>query len=205
VNYIQISAGTLTMPLLKDTVPASAVPVIRTKEGALESLLQGGGDVLTRTVEALDRINQLLSNQNIASVSATLKDVRAIADEVKSQKQILGDLDQTIKSLDQTSQHIQQLADSSNQLLNGEGKRTLQNLAEAADQIKGVAQDARSTLGAVKGPAADFAVNGLPRISAAVVSLQSAAETLNRVLNDIEQNPRGVLNKPPAVEMKVRP
>jgi phospholipid/cholesterol/gamma-HCH transport system substrate-binding protein len=205
VNYIQISAGTVSKPLLKDTVPSNTVPVIHTKEGALESLLQGGGDVLTRTVEALDRVNKLLSDKNIASVSDTLSDVQSVADEIKSQKQMLADLDTTIKSLDQTSEHIQQLSDSANSLVNGDGKRTLKNAADAAEELKAVATEARSTLGRLQGPTTEFATNGLPRISSAILSLQTAAESLNRVINDIEQNPQGVLAKPPAIEMKVHP
>jgi phospholipid/cholesterol/gamma-HCH transport system substrate-binding protein len=205
VNYIQISAGTVSKPLLKDTVPANTIPVIRTKEGALESLLQGGGDVLTRTVEALDRVNKLLSDKNIASISTTLTDVQAVADEIKNQKQMLADLDTTIKSLDQTSEHIQQLSDSTNALMNGDAKRTLKNAADAAEQLKGAAEEAKATLGKLQGPTTDFATNGLPRISGAIVSLQTAAESLNRVINDIEQNPQGILSKPPAKEMKVHP
>ena len=205
VNYIQISAGTVSKPLLKDTVQPNTIPVIQTKEGALESLLQGGGDVLTRTVEALDRVNKLLSDKNIASISTTLTDVQKVADEINSQKQMLADLDATIKSLNQTSEHIQQLSDSANNLMNGDAKRTLKNAADAAEQLKGVAEEAKATLGKLQGPTTDFATNGLPRISSAIVSLQTAAESLNRVINDIEQNPQGVLSKPPAKEMKVQP
>ena len=205
VNYIQISAGTVSKPLLKNTVPSGTVPVIHTKEGALESLLQGGGDVLTRTVEALDRVNKLLSDKNIASVSTTLTDVQKVADEFRDQRQMLKDLDNTIKSLDQTSEHIQTLSDSANSLVNGDAKRTLKNAADAAEELKGAAVDARATLGKLQGPTTDFATNGLPRISSAIVSLQTAAESLNRVINDIEQNPQGLLNKPPAKEMKVHP
>jgi phospholipid/cholesterol/gamma-HCH transport system substrate-binding protein len=205
VNYVQIGAGTVSKPLLKDTVPPSVVPVIQSKAGALESLLQGGGDVLTRTVEALDRVNKLLSDENIASVSDTLADVKSVADEANDQKKMLADLDATIKSLNQTSDHIRDLTDSANTLVNGDGKRTLKNAADAAEELKGVATDAKAMLGKLQGPTTDFATNGLPRISSAIVSLQTAAESLNRVINDIEQNPRGLLDKPPAREMKVQP
>jgi phospholipid/cholesterol/gamma-HCH transport system substrate-binding protein len=205
VNFIQISAGTVSKPLLKDTVPPNTIPVIRTAEGALESLLQGGGDVLTRTVDALDRVNKLLSDKNIASISTTLTDVQKVADAFKDQRKMLADLDTTIKSLDQTSEHIQQLSDSANSLVNGDAKRTLKNAADAAEQLKDAAEEARATLGKLQGPTTDFAVNGLPRISSAIASLQTAAESLNRVINDFEQNPQGVLSKPPAKEMKVHP
>jgi phospholipid/cholesterol/gamma-HCH transport system substrate-binding protein len=205
VNYVQISAGTVSKPLLKDTVPSNVVPVIRTKEGALESLLQGGGDVLTRTVEALDRVNKLLSDQNIANVSGTFADIHAVASEIKNQKQMIADTDAAIKSLQETSEHIRELTDTSNQMLNGDGRRTLKNVADAAEQIKATATEAKETLGKLQGPTTDFATNGLPRISGAIVSLQQAAESLNRVINDIEQNPQGVFAKPPAKQMKVTP
>jgi phospholipid/cholesterol/gamma-HCH transport system substrate-binding protein len=205
VNFIQISAGTVSKPLLKDTVPSDVVPVIHTKEGALESLLQGGGDVLTRTVQALDRVNKLLSDENISNISGTFSDVRAVADELKDQRRMLEDVDKAVQSLDQTSQHIRTLTDNANDLLNGDGRRTLKNAADAAEQLKEAATEVKGTLGKVQGPTTDFATNGLPRISSAIISLQTAAESLNRVVNDIEQNPQGLIAKPPAKEMKVNP
>jgi phospholipid/cholesterol/gamma-HCH transport system substrate-binding protein len=205
VNFIQISAGTVSKPLLKDTVPANEVPVIRTKEGALESLLQGGGDVLTRTVEALDRVNRLLSDENITNVAGTLNDVHAVADEMKTQRTMLADLDATLKSVDQTAQHIQTLADSSNALVNGDGRKALHSLEGAADEIKAAASDTRAVLAKIQGPAGSFAENGLPRISTAIQSLQTATDSLNRVLSEIEQNPRAFIDKPGAKEVTLRP
>ena len=205
VNYIEIDAGTTSKPLLKDVAPPNTIPVIRTKVGALESLLSGGGDVLTRTVEALDRVNKLLSDKNIEQVSGTLADVHSLTTTLKNQQQLLADADTTIKSIDVTSKKIAQLTDSSSQLINGDGKRTLKNLADAADEIKSAATDAKSTLGKLQGPTSDFATNGLPRISSAIVSLQSAAESLNRVVQDIEANPQGVLSKAPAKQIQVKP
>ena len=57
VNYVQITAGTPSKRLLKDTVGPGEVPVIRSQNSALSDLLAGGGTVLTRTIEALDRVN----------------------------------------------------------------------------------------------------------------------------------------------------
>ena len=205
VNYIEIDAGTVSKPLLKDASPPNTIPVIRTKVGALESLLSGGGDVLTRTVEALDRVNRLLSDKNIASVSGTLDDVHSLTTTLKNQQQLLADADATIKSIGETSQKISKLSEDSDAMINGDGRRTLKNLADAADQIKSAAVEARATLAKIQGPTTDFATNGLPRISSAIVSLQSAAESLDRVVQDIETNPQGVLSKAPAKQIEVKP
>lgn len=205
VNYIEISAGTTSRPLLKDATPAGLIPMIHSKTGALEALLSGGGDVLTRTVEALDRVNKLLSDKNIAAVSGSLSDIHQMTTTLKSKTAMLDDLDRTIKSAEATSNKIGQLSDSLNQLANGDAKRSLKNLSDAAEEIKASATDVRGIVAKLQGPTTDFATSGLPRISEAIVSLQRAAESLDRVVQDIESNPQGVIGKPPAKERSLKP
>lgn len=205
VNYIQISAGTPSKPLLKDVTPANRVPVIHTEKGALESLLQGGGDVLTRAVQALDQVKKLLSDKNISAVSGALADVHELTSTLKNQQQMLADLDKTIRSVNETSEKIGRLSDSLNGLANGDAKKTLASLNDAAGEIKATATDIRSTVAKLQGPTSDFASSGLPRITQAIVSLQQAAESLNRVVQEIEANPQGVIGKPPATQREVKP
>jgi len=45
----------------------------------------------------------------------------------------------------------------------------------------------------------------IPEITAAVVELQNAAESLERLVNDIQRSPSGALGKPAAAEVKVKP
>ncbi|OYW91193.1 MAG: ABC transporter substrate-binding protein, partial [Caulobacterales bacterium 32-67-6] len=53
LNYVQITAGTSTRPLLKEAAPEGKIPVIQSQRSTLADLLEGGGTVLSRTVEAL--------------------------------------------------------------------------------------------------------------------------------------------------------
>jgi len=205
VNYIEIDAGTLSKPLLKEATPAGEVPVIRTKSGALEALLSGGGDVLTRAVEALDRVNRVLSDKNIANLSGSLADIHEVTGMLKNQKQMLADLDETIKSANSSAKKIDKLTDDVDKLANGDAKRTLKNLGDAAEEIKTTATEVRATVDKLQGPTTDFATSGLPRISQAIISLQKAAESLDRVVQEIEANPQGVISKAPAKERQVNP
>ena len=205
VNYVQITAGTLSKPLLKDVTPDGRIPVIRTAQSQLESLLEGGGTVLSRTVEALDRVNKLLSDKNVATFSAALGDVQAITGEVRNQKQLLGDLDQTIKSLNVTAQHFTQVADNANGLINGDGKKTLANITETSDSLRATANDLRTTISKLQGPASNFATTGLPQLTRSVISLQEAAESLNRLVGQVEANPQALISKAPAKEVQVKP
>jgi phospholipid/cholesterol/gamma-HCH transport system substrate-binding protein len=78
-------------------------------------------------------------------------------------------------------------------------------LAEAAEELKAATKDARGMITRLEGPTTDFANTGLPQLTRAVTTLQSAAESLDRLVGDIEQNPQGLVSKPPAKEVEVRP
>ncbi len=205
VNYIQITAGSPGKPMLRDVTPQGRIPVIHTTQSALEGLLAGGGDVLARSVEALDRVNTLLSDKNMANFSTTLANVRDATGLVKDQGQLLVHLDTMVQELNLTSRHIDTLALNTTGLVNGDGKKTLANLDAAAVELKATAADARAFIAELKGPTRDFASNALPQISRTVVSLQTAADSLDRLVGEVEQNPRQLLTKSPAKTLRVKP
>lgn len=205
VNYVQITAGTTSRPLLKDVTPQGRVPVIRTVRGSLESILEGGGTVLARAVDALDRVNKLLSDKNIATISGTFEDVHALTTELRNQKDLIAHLDQTITDADMAARKVGELTDSANTLVNGDAKRVLANLGDAAEEVKAAAVDGRALISGLKGPATDFTANGLPQITSTVIQLQTTIETLNRLIGDIEQNPTQLVGKPAAKTLEVQP
>jgi phospholipid/cholesterol/gamma-HCH transport system substrate-binding protein len=205
VNYVQISAGTKARPLLKDVTPHGQVPVIRSQRSTLSDLIEGGGTVLQRSIEALDRVNRVLSDQNIDQVTGMLKDMHSLTTELNSRKQVIADADKALQELDVTLQHATRVTDSANGLLNGDGKRALANLADATQSLKETSQKAQQLLGKLEGPTSDFANNGLPQLSTAIGSLQTATESLNRVLDEAERSPGALISKPPAKEIEVKP
>jgi phospholipid/cholesterol/gamma-HCH transport system substrate-binding protein len=202
---VQITAGTTARPLLKDVTPAGRVPVIRTVRGSLESILEGGGTVLARAVDALDRVNKLLSDKNIATITGTFEDVHAITTEIRNQRDLIAHLDETVASANEAAKKVTELTESTNRLVNGDAKRTLANLGDAAAELKAAAMEGRAIITNLKGPTTDFATNGLPQISNTVIQLQTTVETLNRVIGDIEQNPRALISKPAAKKLEVQP
>jgi phospholipid/cholesterol/gamma-HCH transport system substrate-binding protein len=205
VNYIQLTAGTPSKKLLKDTVPKDVVPVILSQKSTLSDLIEGGGTVLSRTIEALDRINRVLSDENVRTFTATLNDVQAVSAEMRERKEVIADADRALQSAQQAADSVTKLANSTNDLVNGDGKRTLKEAADAATQVKAAATDARTMIGKLEGPTSDFATNGLPQLTSTIVTLQESAESLQRLTNEIQQNPRGLVGKAPAKEVEVKP
>lgn len=205
VNYVQITAGTPAKQLLKDTVEPGKVPKLRTQRSALSDLLEGGGTVLTRTVEALDRVNRVLSDQNIKTFSAALTDAQSVTAELRERKALIGDAQRALNNIDTAATEIAELSKSAQTLVDTDGKRTLSNLADASQEAQAAAKDIRTIVGRLDGPANDFATNGLPQLTSAVQSLQQTAESLDRLIRDVEANPRGLVGKAPAEELKVKP
>jgi len=213
VNYVQITAGTPSKPLLKTVERAKCqsnglsqcIPILKSQRSALSDLLEGGGTVLTRTIEALDRVNRVLSDKNIQTFGATLSDAQAVTAELRERKEIIADAQKLIQDLDTATQHADGILVSTQGLVDGDAKRGLKNIADAADEAKQTAHDLRGMVDKLQGPTADFANNGLPQITSAIVELQRAAESLQRLVNEIQRSPTGALGKGPAEEVKVKP
>lgn len=205
ITYIQITAGTPQTPLLKGALIDGKPPVIASRRSTLSDLLEGGGTVLARTVEALDRINLVLSNKNIKTFTAVMDDTQAVTAELRSKKQLFADAQTALQNIDAASKQIAALGLSGQNLLDGDGKRSLKSIAGAAEQTEQTAKDLRALMARLDGPTTEFATNGLPQLTAAVASLQSAAESLNRLSRELQANPQGLVAKPPAIERKVKP
>ena len=205
ISYIQITAGTPQTPLLKGALIDGKPPIISSRRSTLSDLLEGGGTVLTRTVEALDRVNEVLSDKNIKTFTAAMDDTQAVTAELRSKKQLFADAQQALQNIDAASKQIAALGLSGQNLLDGDGKRSLKSIAGAAEQTEQTAKDLRALMARLDGPTTEFATNGLPQLTAAVASLQSAAESLNRLSRELQANPQGLVAKPPAIERKVKP
>src|SRR5579872_672343 len=205
VSYIQITPGSANQPLLKTLTHPGKYPVVQGRPGAFSTLLAGGGTVLQSTVETLNRINRVLSDDNIQTFTDTLHDVRAVTAEAQRRKQLFADADAAIRNIDSAATSIKSLTENANGLVNGDGKRTLHNAADAAEQIKEAAAQAREMIAKLQGPTSDFAANGLPQLTAAVASLRQAADSLDRLSTELRESPQSLINKAPPKEVQVQP
>jgi phospholipid/cholesterol/gamma-HCH transport system substrate-binding protein len=205
VNFIQISAGSPNQPLLKDTVPDGVVPLLGSRRDTLSDLLAGGGAIIQKAVDTLDRLNLVLSHPNIRALSATLSNVAAVTGELRDHKQIIADAQSTLRHADAAVQQFEVLAKSSNVLVSQDAKVSLGKLNGALDEVSGATHDLRGLVDHLKGPSQSFAETGLPQLTSALRSLQTATDHLDRVLSDVESNPRGLIGKAPPKEVEVRP
>jgi phospholipid/cholesterol/gamma-HCH transport system substrate-binding protein len=205
VNYIQVTAGTPSKPLLKDATPHGQPLVIQAAPGTISSLLSGSGTLMQRAVETLNRINQVLSDQNIQKFTGIMSDVQAVTAELRERKAIIKDADKAILDFDQATIQVKALAASSKGLVDSDGKRAIVKVGDAAAEIQGAAADVRTMVNKLQGPTSDFATNGLPQLTSAIATLQTATRHLDQLIGEIQRDPRAFINKPPAKRVEVKP
>jgi len=203
INYIQISAGSPGRALLKAGKPDDAIPVIQSQESAFSELLSGGGTVLAKAVEALDRVNRVLSDENVQSFSSTLENVEVVTAEMRAQREMLVEARLAIRNAGEAAAEARELMKSSRALVEGDGAQAMAKVEQAAAQTEKAATDLSTMIAKLEGPTSEFATTGLPQLSTAIGSVQEAADSLNRLLEEANRSPRGLLAKQPSKEVEV--
>jgi phospholipid/cholesterol/gamma-HCH transport system substrate-binding protein len=204
-TYVQITAGGPASPLLKDTASFGETPVLASRKGSLDNLLEGGGTVMSRAVQALDQVNRVLSPTNVAAIGGILSDVHAVTGEVRAHKSMFADAQKAVQDADVAMARLQVLESSGKSLIDGDARRTVVSAGEAAVELKATAHDLRGMIGGLDGPTRDFAVNGLPRAVATLAEIQTTSETLNRLMKEVQADPRAFITKTPARQVTVKP
>lgn len=205
VNYIQITAGSPKAALLKAGLPEDAVPVILSQPSPFSELLEGSGTVLASAVQALNRVNRVLSDENINSFSNTLKNVDEITAELKERKALIAKTETAIENAGKAAAEFEALSRSGRNMLEGDGARALQHLEAASAELEATAKEAKEMIHNLNGPTNDFANTGLPQLTEAIDSLQRTSESLNDLIREARDNPQGLVAKPPAKEVEVQP
>lgn len=205
VNFIQVSAGTRTNPLIREQTAFGKTPVIPSRPSALDGILSGGETVLTETVKALQGINAILSPETIASLQGTLRNTETFSAELVRRKQVIAETESAIQSVDRAAQEIAALSASSKGILEADGAQSLKDLSEAATETRAAVKEFRALMARIDGPEGQYTASGLAQFSAAIDALHGAADSLNRLSGELESNPRGLLTKSPGKEREVQP
>ncbi|MDX3910711.1 MAG: MlaD family protein [Sphingobium sp.] len=202
VSVIQISAGSATRALLKES-SRNKRPVIRSKANALSSLLQGGGQMIENATEALSRVNRLLSDRNLANLTAAVEDVRATTSEIAANRAMFVNASSAIAKLDRAATDIQGAAATVRDIAAGDGRRTFADVSSAARDLKLAIGDARGMIANLEAQSSAVGSTTLPNINATMLSLQETAESLDALIRQVRQNPRAALSRGSGKELEL--
>lgn len=200
--YMQISPGSAKAPLLKHNSDAPP-PIIHSEESALSKLLQGSGSVIENTYESLNRVNRLLSDDNIQTFSKSLDNLQAITADLRSRKQILDDAHEAVVSASQAADAVTQLANTTNGTIGTNVPQSLDKINAAADKLAVAADNFSKATASIQAPFDTVQKTTLPELQESLDNLNDASRSLKQLVDEIHSDPRGMLSKPPTKERKV--
>lgn len=205
LNYIQITAGNPESALLKAQYPDNVVPVIQSQPSPLAELLSGSGTLLAQAVDVLNRVNRVLSDDNIRSFSTTLANVEAVSAELEARRGLLAELETTLQSANRAIAAYEQVAVTANEVVNTDAREAIANINAASAQASAAMESLNRTVTGLEKPVGDFAETGLPELTAAIRSLQAATTALEALVEEVRSSPRDFIGRPPARELEVQP
>ncbi len=184
-SIIQLSGGTPQAPALT-SVDTREAPVIQTAPSALQNI----ADTANRIVERLD---QVLSDQNVARIAATLHNLETISGS-------MADRDEGLQSLIASARDAANNLDATLDTTNGTIQRLDQNLVKQLPPIltklestlarlDSAAGNADAILGENRAAINSFASDGLGQLGPTLSELRSLIRDLRQVSDRLEGNP----------------
>lgn len=182
--FIQLSGGAPDSPPLLPT-QEHPLPVIPSEESALSKLLASGTDVVTSVNDVLLRVNQVLSDENIRRVSATLQHVDELSGALAGQRQdvaaTLNQLAAATGELKHTLTTLGSIANSADTLLREDARSMLQTMQKTLASVDKLAASTGALVDTNRGAINQFASQDLRQIGPAIIELRETLRSLRQV------------------------
>ena len=210
ITFVQISAGT-GAPL--EAKPGQPVPVIKSERTLVDQIVAGGAQALGRANLTFDGINRVLTDENIASMGNSIRNIETITAKLAADDGLIGEASATLKEVSAASQAFE---DASREL-EGVGKSANTTIVEAGADIRLLVTDVRKVANSAQGTLEESqraaaavtalmegpAIETLENTAAASQDLRVLIYRLDRTVRNIERNPQGfVVGEPLPYEEK---
>lgn len=210
VAVIQLSGGTPEAAILADRT-GERIPQIVADASALQKLLSSSEDIVTSVNDLLFKLQVLLNQNNIDKVASTLDNIQTItaatalhADDIGA---AIGDLAAAGKSLrttlartEATLVKIEQLAQTGNDMLDGEGRELLLAARASLDSARRFTDSAQGVVTDNSEAIDSFTSQGLAQIGPMIADLRLALRNLQRVSDQIDNDPSVLLRGPEKIK-----
>jgi len=181
VTLIQLTSGSPSAPLLKQEFGAP-VPRIVGHGSQIDVIVARGQDVVVRASEAMAAVRDLLTDENIAHVSSIIRNLDAISRQLADERSVITRSGEAAASVTNAANHVTALL-----------QQTQADLADL-DEI----------MHNLKNASASVSGETLPEISLAVEDVRRAAASIDRVANNLEDNPSVLTPQPPRPTVELR-
>ena len=207
ITFVQITAGSPKAAPLRAR-PGQPVPVIKAERTQLDEIFAGGAEVLGKANRTIERVNLILTDENIESLSATIRNIETLSGQLAASDGTMAQATQTLKDVSAASARFEAAsaslesfgtnADSQMTEFGSQANALVAEIREvAASANKTVEQSNLAVLAAtdaIEGPATGALVDA--RLASR--DLRLLINRLDRGAREFEQNPQGFVVGDPA-------
>jgi phospholipid/cholesterol/gamma-HCH transport system substrate-binding protein len=212
--YIQI-VGRLDVDEIKPKKKLGDKPYPEIREGAsfLQATSTSAQELLSKASTTVDRLNDLLSEDNLAAFSDTMRSLSAVTGGIAKQdaaiQSALAELPGAVADFHKTFDKLNRLSDTLDLMAMelgpqdaqtrkalagkdpGDLAQTVRQAKVALTNINGAASELSKMLAASRGPVQQFSQTGLTELSLAIHELRELTANLNIIATKLERDPAG--------------
>lgn len=200
VSQIQLDGAVKNAPPIAQPGPYG-VPVIPTKPGALGQLLNSAPELLERISTLTERLTELLSDRNQASIAGILDNVetisRSIADRSPEIAGALAEARIAIKQAGEAAERVGRLADSTDRMVNEDGRPLVADLRQTIKAAQSSMDTLNATLSDARPGVQALTRQTLPEVGQLVRDLRDTTAALRSITNRVDQQGAASLLAPP--------
>ena len=167
------------------------VPVIPTRTGGFGAILASAPQLLERLSTLTERLTEVLSDRNQASIAGILDNTNRLTDALADRgPEIAATLAQTRIAIEQAgnaAQQIGQLAATTNGMIDSDVRPAMRNLNETIVAAKGSAEALNSAIGDARPGLQAFSKQTIPEVGQLVRDLREMAAALSSVAQKVDR------------------
>ena len=159
-------------------------PVVPASSGGLGALLNSAPELIDRIQRLTERLTELLSDKNQNSVSDILENVdkttRVLAERAPDLADAIADARIAARQAGITAQRVGILADSTNRLVNEQGKPAAEDLRKAIASVQHAAENLDAVVADARPGIQNFSKSTLPEANRLVRDLRDLSDSLRQ-------------------------
>lgn len=189
-SVIELSHGSPDSPLL--TAEDGENPVIIASPSPIATLLADGEDLMTNINQLVSSARLIISEDNASRIGNTLESIelatRSIAEQSSDVRTLVAELTRVSQQATRTLEQTGGLMNNANELLTGQGTRTLDGAEQALTSIARTSATLETLL-SENAEAFANGMQGLGQLEPAINELRGSLSSLRSITRRLEDNP----------------
>jgi phospholipid/cholesterol/gamma-HCH transport system substrate-binding protein len=190
VNEIQLDGAARGSPPITQTGPQGC-PVIPSSTSGLGALLNSAPELMERIQRLTERLTELLSDKNQNAISDILENIdrtsQVLADHAPQLGAAIDDARLAVRDAGIAARNVAALSDSTNRLVNEEGRPAAQDLRRAIASVQKAADNLDAMISDARPGVQNFTKSTLPEANQLVHELRDLSKSLKSVSERVEQ------------------